>query len=516
MGSAFPRRAHIGSKACLDRTIEKQSRVSLRRCSLGFGVILSAGHAFAQAAPPITDSKYTLEYFQGPVTSSSRVMGLAGAFAALAEGCEGEYSNAASPAVRPWYSLSKLDYDICLGFTAPGAFGGTDFENAGRGADANRFKNSATLNVGLQLVYGLFGATVLLDTFSLALTTDASATTTIAVNRVTSSIATSFLDGHLLVGIGFRSLVFQGGQRAGFARDDASLFNASGTGLQVGAVFMPTRLPLRLGATFRDRIHIDGIQGNPAESMFGGNQVAAGLILPERVIIPAEIEVGAAIEFGRRVFNPDWVDPTTHEDLIRARYERKALEREGAYAKILDETREADRNRKRAELERRDLEMQDREKEEMNKEIQEVERLRRERTKLYSRKTAILHLDLLYTAPVGSTLIGGTLATATSITGFAEQKKFAYGDATVGFFSPRVALETEVIPMWLILRGGTYMEPSLYDQGHPRAHLTGGFDFRLIRFNPWGLFGESPWRFRFAFDGAPRYTNFGFSIGKYH
>ena len=50
------------------------------------------------AAEPITKSDYTLEYFQGPVTSSSRVIGLAGAFTAIAEWCEGEYANAASPA----------------------------------------------------------------------------------------------------------------------------------------------------------------------------------------------------------------------------------------------------------------------------------------------------------------------------------------------------------------------------------------------------------------------------------
>jgi hypothetical protein len=469
----------------------------------------------AASAQKITDSNYTLEYFQGPITASSRVIGLAGAFTALADGCEGEYSNAASPAVRPWYSLSKLDYDICFGFTTRGAFGGTDFENAGPNSGANRFANSTTLDVGLQVAYGMFGGTILVDTFALQVPRENGTTTNISVGRATTSIAASFLEDRLLVGLGSRSLLFQGSQHVGglLSRDDASLFGVNGSGLQIGAIFMPHRLPFRIGATFRDRIVIDGIQGNPAESTFGGKQVAGGLVLPQRMVVPAEIELGVAIELGRRTFNTEWVDPTTHEDLIRAKYDRKSLEREGEYAKILEGTPSSQRERKRAELERRNDDLRDEERRAMNAEIEHVEQLRRARSKLLSRNTAMLLVELLYTSPTNPT---STSAITTSITGFAQQQQIAYGDSKVGFFSPRVALETEVIPMWLTVRGGTYVEPSLYDGIVPRVHFTAGVDVRLIRFNPWGLFGEDPWRFRTAFDGAHRYTNFGFSIGKYH
>src|SRR5438270_468181 len=72
-------------------------------------------------APQITSSNFNLDLSQGPVITASRVIGLAGAYVPLAEGCEGEYSNTASPSVRVPYSLGKWDYDICLGFTNPGA-----------------------------------------------------------------------------------------------------------------------------------------------------------------------------------------------------------------------------------------------------------------------------------------------------------------------------------------------------------------------------------------------------------
>ena len=90
------------------------------------------------------------------MTTASRVIGLAGAYTAIAEWCEGEYSNAAAPAVRAPYSLGKWDYDICLGFTNPGAFSGTDFENKGANFQSlpTRFSNSVTVNAGLEVQYG--------------------------------------------------------------------------------------------------------------------------------------------------------------------------------------------------------------------------------------------------------------------------------------------------------------------------------------------------------------------------
>ena len=153
--------------------------------------------ARADDAPKIASSNYSLDLFQGPVTTASRVIGLAGAYTAIAEWCEGEYSNAASPAVRAPYSLGKWDYDVCLGFTNPGAVAGNDFENRGAGFDKlpTRFSNSVTVNAGLQLQYGTVGITVVYDQIRFGLSQDVnSATDSVLINRVTASVANAFLD----------------------------------------------------------------------------------------------------------------------------------------------------------------------------------------------------------------------------------------------------------------------------------------------------------------------------------
>src|SRR5260221_8875451 len=97
-------------------------RTGLRALLVFAFVLVVPSRAGAAGPPAITKSDFGLDLFQGPVTTASRVIGLAGAYTAIAEWCEGEYSNAASPAVRAPYSLRLWDFDLCLGFTNPGAF----------------------------------------------------------------------------------------------------------------------------------------------------------------------------------------------------------------------------------------------------------------------------------------------------------------------------------------------------------------------------------------------------------
>ena len=82
--------------------------------------------------------------------------------------------------------------------------------------------------------------------------------------------------------------------------------------------------------------------------------------------------------------------------------------------------------------------------------------------------------------------------------------------------SPRLGAETEIVPHWVKARAGTYVEPSRFEDGYPRAHYTAGLDFRLFVFNPFGLFSKAPMRLRLVGDVAPRYQNFGFALGTWH
>ncbi len=73
-------------------------------------------------------------------------------------------------------------------------------------------------------------------------------------------------------------------------------------------------------------------------------------------------------------------------------------------------------------------------------------------------------------------------------------------------------LEVEAVPRVLRLRGGTYREPSRYEDISTRYHVTGGLELRLTKFNIWD---NRPLAISYAFDLAPRYQVHSFSVWLY-
>ncbi len=480
---------------------------------LGVAVFVAARTVRADP-PPITTSNYSLDLFQGPVTTASRVIGLAGAYTALAEGCEGEYSNAASPSVRVPYSLGQWDYDICLGFTNPGAFSGNDFENRGANFQSlpTRFSNSFTFNAGLSLQYGTFGVTVVYDQIRFGLSQDvAQATDSVVVNRVTASLSNAFADDQLLLGFGFRTGTFSLDQQV--SGNNESLLSSGGAGVQVGVILKPKRLPVRVGATLRTEIDIGDIRGTSIGGADGKSQVVVQTgttqttttILPSRIIVPWEIEVGGAIELGKRPLNPRRLETIHAEDDIRARYERARLERARKNAQAIESAPASTRESVRRRTEVAELAAQAAEDKAMDKELDSLVDLQKKQARLWDRDETLLLIGLLVT---------GNTPNAVGISDFLAQRQIGSGENIV--VSPRLALETEAIRNWLIVRGGTYLEPARYADAFSREHFTAGVDIRLFKFNPWGIFGEDPWRLRLAADLSARYFNYGISLGKYH
>jgi len=485
------------------------------RCIHLAGALVLAARAAWADPPPITTSNYSLDLFQGPVTTASRVIGLAGSYTALAEGCEGEYSNAASPSVRVPYSLGQWDYDVCLGFTNPGAFAGNDFENRGPEYrdEPTRFTNSITVNAGLELQYGPVGVTVVYDQirFGLTSTSVSQATDTAVINRVTASVSNAFADDQLLLGVGFRSATFSLDQQVGGS--DESLLSSGGASLQVGAIIKPKRLPFRLGATLRTELDVGDIHGTSIGGADGTSQIVTQgtmtTILPSRIIVPWEVEIGGAIELGKRPLNPRRLVTSFEEDAIRARFERARVERARRNAKAIeqlgDDAPEATRESLRRRTELAELAEEAREDQEIDKELVELVELQKKQARLWDRHQMLVLVGLLVT---------GNAPNAVGISDFLAQRQIASGENIV--VSPRLAFETEAIRNWLMVRGGTYLEPARYSDAFSREHFTAGVDVRLFKFNPWGIFGDDPWRIRLAGDLSARYFNYGISIGKYH
>lgn len=78
-------------------------------------------------------------------------------------------------------------------------------------------------------------------------------------------------------------------------------------------------------------------------------------------------------------------------------------------------------------------------------------------------------------------------------------------------FTPRLGLEGELIPGWLRLRAGTYLEAARFDGANERLHGTGGAQVRLFSFDLAG--GERRVAISVAGDVAQRYQNLGLSLG---
>jgi hypothetical protein len=77
--------------------------------------------------------------------------------------------------------------------------------------------------------------------------------------------------------------------------------------------------------------------------------------------------------------------------------------------------------------------------------------------------------------------------------------------------TPRLGLESEVIPAWLRLRAGSYLEASRFPETSARWHATGGAEVHIFSFRLGGH--ERRVSISVAGDFAQRYKNAGLSVG---
>jgi hypothetical protein len=468
-----------------------------------FALLFRAGGAAAAEPAPITRNDYTLQFYQGPVTTATRIIGLAGAYAALAEYTEGVYANSAAPAVRVPWSSTRFDYDIGLSLTLPGTFQNIDFENRGRVSRTNRFTNSFNLGAGVEVQYGGFGATFLVDTAAFNL--DKGAPTpfssasggSIGLHRGMVSLGYGFFKGQLLLGGGLR------GAFLGVVEGALPNFAAFGLAPHVGAIWSPASMPLRVGVSYRDSVEVTDIRGTSVRA--DGAQIAQSRILPTRAVLPWELQFGVMVGLGGWPDNGERIDPDTDEAPVRHRYERARLVRLTVLEQRVRTALPFERAALRERLEREEAAVREEDEHRMNGELLLLEERRARRWQSWSRRGAMVVADILVT---------GSSPNSIGLEDFIDQQRVPFGDAVT--VSPRAGVETEVWPNWVKARTGTYVEPSRFHDGYPRAHFTGGLDFRMFVFNPWGLLSKAPLRLRLAGDVAPRYSNFGVAIGTWH
>jgi len=457
---------------------------------------------------PIGTSQYALDLFHGPVFAGSRVTGLGGAYVAISEDVDGDLQNPAAPAVRPFFSYEHFDYWLGFGLTFPADLEHMDFFNSGSDTKlANPPSSFVFFTPAANLQWGELGVGLTVEMQQYALTSgNDSPTPAINVTIPTTHLQFGYGFGHnqLVVGAGARFLSMAVHREA----EPRTPFKSSDTGLEFGAVYKPEGQPFRLGLAYRSAIRTEARYTDGLLPDANGDLVVVGsdgvpLYLPKAVALPWDVNAGLAVQFGRRPFNPAW---RTRSELIEEEVLKHALRELQRKRRSEDAVRAATTEQERKEREAA-FECEQREDD------RELERKLTDARRRIERDLA--KLNGFYLLVSASVLVSGPVNDALGVESLVTQTVKRSGLSTV--VSPRIGLESEVVPAILRLRAGSYLEPARFEESTSRVHFTAGFDIRLIR---WNVFGAWPddyvWRLGVGGDAAHRYTTWGLTLAGWY
>ncbi len=468
----------------------------------------AAGPLSAEGTP-IRTSAYTVDLYQGPVIVSTRVMGLSGAYSAIAEGVDGLAQNPAAATVRTAWSVDSFDYDWGIGFTSANSLRGNDFYNsnlpAGElegGEGGLMFLTPAVL---LQSGPWGYGFAISAQTFSLHSAADAGRTQSLEARfaDVTGTIAYGFMRNEFCLGLGLRTVAL--GVSLGRSEGGTELFSTTGVGAVIGAVYKPEGQRLRAGASFKSPVKTEAEPGSLVGRADNGDLVLGSPADPENSIwLPTELRqpweatLGFVLSLGPRPLNPRFTDPGE----LLARERRLMAWRRRERARAL--RRVSGSEQARLEAARR------REDEEDRASLERAERVLRQELVLRSRSLARRYLLLS-----GEVQLTGASSDSVGVESFVRQEVARAGEELS--FSPRLGLEGEPWAHQLKLRGGSYLEPARFRRSSPRVHGTLGFDARLFEWTVFGLFDEgTSWRAGAAADLSRRYFAWSAAVGVWH
>ena len=502
---------------------------------LGLGQPLRARAAGPLAAngEPIRTSEYAVDLSQGLILDGSRPTGLAGAYVAIGEGVDGIRQNPASPAVRMPYSFDDFDYDLGVGFTFPAMVKDADYFNSGqRTTDVGVHSKGlgfVFLNASGIVQWGAWGFGAAFDLQDYVLQRSRDQETGIEQDELYARFLTWHLQlaravGDIIIGGGTRITGLQVTRKASLADPEAVMFETTGAALQGGLLWRPVGLPLRFGASFRSEVANDtttardGVVEVTAEEdrvirdpNDPTNLDAPNTIyLPNEVLLPWDVNVGWAVQFGPRPFNPKWVNPGVVLVNLRRYLAWRKLERERRREALLLEVERqgGDVNAARAAIDAQLETEAALDQKHLEREERRVDRELRRRYAQLARFYVLLSASVLITGPVRN---------AVGVESFLQRRVNRSGEQVS--LSPRLGVESEVIPHWLRLRGGSYLEPTRFQTSSAAARLHGtfGLDVRLFPWTVFGLFEEgTSWRAGGVVDGSQRYLGWGATIGVWH
>ncbi len=442
--------------------------------------LMACAESAAAQGQPIEDNDYAIDLFTGPVLSAGRIVGLGGAYSAIATGVDGAQMNPAGFAERAAYEIDWWEWELTGGVWLGGLFSNNDVDN--NGSEELGASDSIAIAGGARLQFARvgLGVTAYYQLYDLE---DGDVATEVAFGTVRFGFGYAFARGALVLGGALRLVTFE----LSDVDTGATTVSFEGVGAELGALFRPGGERYRIAAVFRSPLESRPTADTDDEAMTGvvtspdGIRRANGLILPDHVHVPWEAVLGFAYQFGPRRTNVVW----RHTDAIKAKLKRQIAE--GTYQPpetfggpaypalpadpnaALRTAIEHDR-----EAERRYLSTQ-------------------------PRRYLLLSADVLLYGPSSA---------AQSVAAFLTQEREPSGEKVS--LGVRVGAESEIIDNWLKVRAGSYLEPSRTRDGTYRPHLTAGSDVHLGGF--WGY----EFRGTGTIDLAPRYFNWGVAVGLWY
>ncbi len=229
-----------------------------------------------------------VDFFQGPIVSSHRVVGLGGAYVSVGYGADGHLVNPAAFALRdPFGADDYFDWDATLSWLGA-TRDDVDLTQSGRGG---AFDEVFFWQGGGHLKLGRHGFGVHAVTQRWKVRVRVNGELTDALYRQNfggPGYAFNWMQGELVCGL----VPFAG--KAAIVVDDVDLVSVEGGGLLTGCIWGPFDAPWRLGATLRTPVVGVEAAGDP-ESTSGR--------VPDGIAIPAELTWGGSVMFGPRRYN---------------------------------------------------------------------------------------------------------------------------------------------------------------------------------------------------------------------
>lgn len=230
-------------------------------------IILTLGLSGPASAAPTR-----LDLVRGPIISTSRITGLAGAFTGIALGIDGTPYNPAAFAHRPESSDGWFDWDLGFGLLiVPGRdvdWNGDGLAPGQLAADRGDGLEFQAVNLGLLLQPGPVGLGAYADIYGWQ-------TGDISVSHFDAHLGAglALMDGHLVIGLAAHvaTLSITSGEE---------VTQLEGTAPAVGVLFRPQSLSFAFGARFRPTILLE-----PTET---------GADAPYLGVIPWQLSLGAS------------------------------------------------------------------------------------------------------------------------------------------------------------------------------------------------------------------------------